>query len=143
MADQSSRPALQQVIGQVRYKPGWSFALRSGNTMAAGSCRQEYPFPAGSTSTAMAWVIPQEPLFLVICARVRDSGGGGEISVEHLFPVPLEGSAPPWHRWLLDRILDVERHEACEFFQLGGERPFYPEHGPGAQPYAVTERSPA
>jgi len=131
--------SLQQVTGRARYKPGWSFTLRSGFTMSTGSCTwQEAPFPTSGT-TAHTILLP--PLFLVICARVRDSGSGNEISLEHLFPVPDE-PAVPWQRWLLDRILDVERHEACEFFALGEERPFYPEHGPDARLYDIIEREP-
>jgi hypothetical protein len=44
-----------------------------------------------------------------------------------------------WRRWLLDRLLKVETHEACEFFQLDGERPYAPHHGPGWDPYMVIE----
>ena len=34
-------------------------------------------------------------------------------------------------------ITEVERHEACEFFQIDGERPYAPHHGPGNDPYIV------
>lgn len=37
-------------------------------------------------------------------------------------------------RWLLDSILDVERHEACEFFKIDGKAPYFPDH---KQPYVL------
>jgi hypothetical protein len=42
-----------------------------------------------------------------------------------------------WTQWLLDQILLVERHEACEFFRIKGERIYAPHHGPGNDPYIV------
>lgn len=44
-----------------------------------------------------------------------------------------------WRRWLFDQILLVETHEAMEFFQVDGERPFAPSHGPGNDPYMIRE----
>lgn len=46
----------------------------------------------------------------------------------------------PWHRWLFDRIRDMERHESMVAFAVGAARPFYPEHGPGAALYAIGDR---
>ncbi len=42
-----------------------------------------------------------------------------------------------WQRWLLDQILLIERHEACEFFRVDGDRAYAPHHGPGNDPYIV------
>ena len=36
-------------------------------------------------------------------------------------------------------MLAIETHEACEFFQVDGVRPFVPNHGPGRNPYTVLE----
>ena len=119
---------LQETVAHLKYKPGWSFHLHSGLTFA----------PSAGTA---AVTVPVAPLFLVICARVLHSGTGREITLEHVFAVPPEDYVVPWHWWLLDRVLDVERHEACEFFAIGDERPFYPEHGPGADLYRITERA--
>jgi len=44
-----------------------------------------------------------------------------------------------WRRWLFDQILLVEQHEACEFFQIDGSRPYAPSHGPGNDPYMIRE----
>jgi hypothetical protein len=89
----------------------------------------------------MVFTYPAQPLFLVVCIEAPDSGGSGQrVFFEHRFAAPPEELAMPWHRWLLDRILDVERHEACEFFAIGDDRPFYPDHGPAANLYGITER---
>ena len=39
------------------------------------------------------------------------------------------------------RVADVDRHELMEQFDVGGERLFYPDHGPGGDPYRVTQRT--
>jgi len=65
---------------------------------------------------------------------------GQTYRVAHYFPVPPAAyDERSWRRWLLDRLLEVERHEACEFFQIDGERPYAPHHGPGNDPYLVFE----
>lgn len=65
---------------------------------------------------------------------------GQTYRVVHYFPVPAAAyDYRAWRRWLLERILEVERHEACEFFVVDGERPFAPNHGPGRDPYVVLE----
>lgn len=61
-------------------------------------------------------------------------------SVAHYFIVPAAAyDERSWRRWLFDRLLDVERHEAMEFFQVGDEKPYAPNHGPGRDPYTVHE----
>jgi hypothetical protein len=85
-------------------------------------------------------------LTLGIIARVPDSIGGvypgvnkGDIiRVQHLFIVPAATyNRDSWMRWLLNRCIDVETHETCEFFQIDGERPFAPHHGNGEDPYTI------
>lgn len=62
------------------------------------------------------------------------------ISVNHYMIVPAasydEGA---WRWWLFQQILMVESHEAAEFFQIAGERPYPPNHGPGRDPYQLLE----
>ena len=43
-------------------------------------------------------------------------------------------------RWVLERLLDAERHEACEFLQIDGRRPFFPNHHDEGSPYEHVER---
>lgn len=60
--------------------------------------------------------------------------------VNHYMPVPPAAfDERSWRRWLLEQFLLVERHEACEFFQISGERPYAPSHGPGNDPYLIRE----
>jgi hypothetical protein len=63
-----------------------------------------------------------------------------EIRVQHLFPVPPAAyDERSWRRWMFERVLEVERHEAAEFFVIDGERPYAPHHGPGNDPYIIFE----
>lgn len=60
--------------------------------------------------------------------------------VVHYFPVPPAAfDRRAWERWLLDCLIEVETHECCEFLQIGGARPFAPNHGQGRNPYSVIE----
>lgn len=60
--------------------------------------------------------------------------------VAHYMIVPAAAfDRRSWQRWLLDQILLVERHEACEFFEIGGAKPYAPSHGPGNDPYLIRE----
>lgn len=61
--------------------------------------------------------------------------------VNHYMLVPPAAyNEASWRRWLLEQVLLVERHEACEFFKIGGVRPYAPHHGPGNDPYVIFER---
>ncbi len=65
---------------------------------------------------------------------------GQHYRVHHYMPVPPAAfDERSWRRWLLEQILLVERHEACEFFQIGGEHCYGPSHGPGNDPYLIRE----
>lgn len=59
--------------------------------------------------------------------------------IMHYAPIPTE-EPESWNRWLLDRIVKIETHEACEFFQIDGVRPFAPSHDVGEAPYIITEK---
>jgi len=131
---------LQETVSRLTYKPGWQFWLYSGCTSGSGGSTVT-GFPASAANTVTGYAILRAPVFLVIRVRTEDSGGGGQIMFDHTFAVPPEDVAVPWPRWLLDRVLDVERHEAMEFFAIGDARPFYPEHGPDADLYSVRERA--
>jgi hypothetical protein len=77
------------------------------------------------------------------------------MTVSHLFPVPPASyNEASWRRWLFDRLGDVDTHERMEDFAFAAEltidgpgggkrevldRPFKPNHGPGEDPYRVTE----
>lgn len=60
--------------------------------------------------------------------------------VKHYMPVPPAAfDERSWRRWILDQILLVEQHEACEFFEIDGVKPYAPSHGPGNDPYMIRE----
>jgi hypothetical protein len=119
MRQEAPYPAeLDSLVGSLTYKDGWSFLLRE--------------LDRGQGSKGLTLVItvttvnsypPHEPL-----------------RVAHYMPVPPAAyDERSWQRWLFEQILLVERHEACEFFTLDGDKPYAPSHGPGNDPYLVRE----
>lgn len=109
---------LDDLVAALAYKPRWRFTLDH--------------LDRGQGS---------EGLTLCILITTPDSYRPEHLrSVMHYMIVPAASfDQRSWRRWLLDQILLVERHEACEFFQIGGERPYAPSHGPGNDPYLVRE----
>lgn len=108
---------LRQLVDEVSYRDGWTFELLDD-------------YDRGQFSRGLT---------LVITARVRDSlAPSVDIGVRHLFIVPAASyNRASWMRWLLDRLIDVETHEACEFFRIDGERVYAPHHSEGEDPYIV------
>jgi len=102
----------REVVASLSYKPGWTFKL--------GGPKARY---------------------LCVFATTSDSNNPArERTTQHMFEVPeVEGPADQL-RWIFARLLDVERHEAAEFFAVSGHRPFYPNHQDEGSPYAHVER---
>lgn len=111
---------LESLVHRLSYRPGWGFRL-------ADIDRDQ-----GSKG-----------LTLVVTSLGYDTyhpDRGETYRVQHYFPVPPAAyDARSWRRWLLERLLEIERHEACEFFQIEDERPYAPHHGPGNDPYVIFE----
>jgi hypothetical protein len=69
------------------------------------------------------------------------------LRVNHYFAVPpATYNLASWQRWLFERLGEVDLHERMEDFAIadspGSEhvvRPYAPNHGPGEDPYRVTE----
>jgi hypothetical protein len=60
------------------------------------------------------------------------------IRVCHYMPVPPASyTTESWQRWLFEQFLLVEQHECAEFFVIGGDRPYAPNHGHGENPYTI------
>lgn len=59
---------------------------------------------------------------------------------QHMFELPDTEDRRELGCWLLDRLLLVERHEACEFLEVDGVRPFWPNHQDEGDPYELVER---
>lgn len=110
---------LAAMIAKLQYKPGWRFELED--------------LDRGQGSAG-----------LTLCIHIREPDTydpARRINVVHYMLVPPAAfNEASWRRWLLEQILLVERHEACEFFQLDGERPYAPNHAPGNDPYIVFDQ---
>ncbi len=117
--------ALADLVGRLRYRPGWKFSLVDLERDPASS----HGAVAGG-------------LTLVVFADVHDSYHPQfRRPMNHYFVVPAATyDRRSWCRWLLERVLEVERHEACEWFVIDEERPFAPHHQPGSNPYAIYEQ---
>lgn len=116
---------LADLIDRLRYKAGWDFRLES--------------IDRGQMSFGFT---------LIVTIDTPNSYNEAERRrVAHFMPVPPAAfDRRSWQRWLLEQVLLVERHEACEFFRLAGDdprgswdRPYAPSHGPGNDPYMVRE----
>jgi len=107
---------LAKLVPRISYKPGWSFAL------------EEIDRGQGC-----------EGLTLVIRFTSPDSlDPSRQTEGVHLMPVlPAAYDEESWMRWIFEQIQLVEQHEAMEFFQVDGEHPYFPEHGPGRSPYTL------
>lgn len=115
---------LAALVDDVEYRPGWVVYLRDEIRDPASSHGVE---ARGLTLSIVTETInsypPHQPM------RVR-----------HLFPVPAATyNRASWLRWLFECFAKVELHECMEFFTVAGDKPFAPLHGPGEDPYVVTQ----
>lgn len=110
---------LESLVKRLKYKEGWKFWV------------EDVDRGQGS-----------EGLTLCILITVPDSYHPEKtFQVMHYMIVPSAAyNERSWCRWLLDQVLLVERHEACEFFQIDGHRPYAPNHGPGNDPYTIFDQ---
>lgn len=118
-----SAPYPDQLVDLVRrctYRPGWRVSL-------TGTA-----FDRGQGSFGMTLLITTDTVDTYHPKR--------PVRVQHLFPVPPAAfDARSWQRWLFERFREVESHECAEFFQIDGNRPYAPSHGPGNDPYLIRE----
>lgn len=146
---------LAELVAQLRYRPGWTFRL--------GDFKRDTVDPAdiasdelagGLTLDIITWGYdsyhrPNQPEWpgshFWTSAVCSDCGEPwpcrrDPYRVHHYRIVPAATfNRESWRRWLLDQCLEVERHEAMEFFDVAGDRPYKPNHGPGHDPYVVRE----
>lgn len=126
---------LAELVGALRYKPGWQFDL--------------VDIDRGQGSQGLT--------FQVLTLTQDGYHPERERRVMHYFIVPAAAyDRRAWQRWLLDQLLLVEQHETCEFFRFEHEtpngirlvegpdsidtvRPYAPNHGPGRDPYVAHE----
>lgn len=111
---------LAALVAETEYRPGWRFELEN--------------LDRGQGSTGLTLTIT------TLGYNTYHVDRGESYRVCHLMPVPPAAyNAASWRMWLFEQILLVEKHEAMEFFQVAGERPYAPNHGFGWDPYLVTE----
>lgn len=121
---------LAALVEKTTYKPGWTFTLKH--------MVRENVDPADRSSAPLS-----EGLTLDIVSQTFDSHHperGNNYRVHHYVIVPpATFNEASWQRWILERLLEIERHEACEFFRIDGEQPYAPTHGPGDDPYVIRD----
>lgn len=111
---------LAEMVVGLHYRPGWTFVL---DHMDRGQ---------GSIGLTLDVITKGYNSY--------DPDRGETYSVHHLMPVPPASyNRVSWRRWLLEICIIVDRHEACEFFEIDGVKPYAPNHGPGFDPYIVFE----
>jgi hypothetical protein len=106
------------LVGRLKYRKDWRFRVED--------------IDRGQGSAGLTLVIT------ILCADTYNPDE--PMCVNHYMIVPPAAfNAVSWRRWLFEQILLVERHEACEFFQIDDDRPYAPNHAPGNDPYVVFE----
>jgi hypothetical protein len=100
-------------VDRLVYKPGWSFKI-------------------GGPNRSM----------LCVFATTADSLRRDRTrTTQHQFPLPqLPCTVADFTRWVLERLLQAEHHEACEFLTIDGFHPFWPHHQDDGSPYELVER---
>lgn len=111
---------LADVVAGLSYRPGWTISLRM--------------IDRGQGSKGLTLDV------VSLGYDTYNVGDGENYRVHHYFIVPAASyGRQSWERWVLDRLIEIETHEACEFMVVDGKRPFAPIHAPGFDPYAVRE----
>lgn len=110
---------LRDLVQCLRYREGWLFALAD--------------IDRGQGSSGLT---------LVITTLGTNSYHPEQTDyrVNHYMIVPAASyDERSWRRWLFEQVHLVELHEAMEFFEIDGEKPYAPSHGFGQDPYLVRE----
>lgn len=109
---------LTEIIATLAYKPKWQFMITHD--------------------------IPQKFCVHIEC---EDSTGRYDPRFQSKFHVAHHFEIPPYdmpieelERYILDRIMDVDRHEAMEFFKIKGKAVFMPDHSDVTKLYSIHRR---
>lgn len=109
---------LYDLVDKLTYRPGWTFGL--GDVDRGQGSRG---LTLDITTLGYNSYHPEQ---------------GETYRVHHYMPVPPAAyDRRSWQHWLLEQCPLVERHEACEFFTVDGDKPYAPNHGPGNDPYMI------
>lgn len=111
---------LADLVEKLDYRPGWRFELEH--------------MDRGQGSEGLTFKV------LSLGYDTYHPERGESYAVWHFFIVPAAAyDRRAWQRWILERLIEIETHECCEFMRVGRSRPFAPNHGPGRDPYQVLE----
>jgi hypothetical protein len=103
------------LVPSLTYKPGWRFKV-------------------GGPNGSMLCVFSSTPDSLT---------PGRDRLTQHQFPFPADAmTREGFARWVFACLMSAEFHEAAEFLQVDGFRPFWPNHQDEGSPYAWVERWP-
>lgn len=111
---ESARPAnWPDFVGRLKYKPNWAFRIGGPNNgfLCAFATNIDSMHPPHERVTQHMFALPTEPL------DEHDAA-----------------------RWVFGCLLQAELHEAGEFFELDGFRPFFPHHQDEGSPYDLVDR---
>lgn len=109
---------LEEMVHRLRVFPDWSFELRD--------------IDRGQGCNGLTLAIYIDPTDAYHQNQRR--------GVVHYFPVPAAAfDRQSWQRWLREQCAAVQGHELNEFFDVDGDRPYSPNHGPGRDPYVTFE----
>lgn len=100
------------IVASLRYKPGWAFRVGG----------------------------PGNRLLCVFATTLDSSDPSRTRTTQHQFELPEWEDERTFVRWVFDRLLLCELHEAGEFFAVAGFRPFFPHHQDEGSPYDLVER---
>ena len=128
---------LREIIENLTYKPKWGFGFSGGvpeKFVISIECED---------STGR-----HDPYFKeFIYDRYRVFGSTEEFKDPQPFGVSHHFDIPPHdlpyqelERWVLERIMDVDRHEAMEFFKINGKAVFMPDHSDVTKLYSIHRR---
>jgi len=96
----------ESIVGEVAYKPTWTFS------------------PFRNSDTKMKAAYGCDVRFLT-----EDSSGNGEkVSVGRFVFFYPQMKREHIHNWIWDAILEIEQHEAGEWFAVSGELIHWPHH---------------
>ncbi len=110
---------LDKLLNVFEYKDRWRFRLRFLQRGHTHGLTLQIDFPTLNTYH------PEEQMTLTA-----------------LFAVPPETwDRDTWQRWLFDILVALETHELSEWFRVGGERPYSPDHSLYGNAYSVRERT--
>lgn len=100
------------LVGALTYKPGWEFKVGG----------------------------PGHRFLCVFATTVDSADLTRQRCTQHMFEIPAGLDGRQLVRWVFDRLLLAELHEAGEFFAVDGFRPYFPHHQDEGSPYELVER---